>query len=111
MAARTVLRRTAVVVVVVSAFVLGAPTLPAAASPLRGQPGTFIWDAAGNQHQLCKFSSGCIRYGNIVRLWQSILYADGRMRRGRLTVSSDRTPTNGPCIGRASTCPAISAAR
>jgi hypothetical protein len=70
---KIILRRMALVVVVLSAFALGAPALPAAAHPLR-----YSWNSSQNLHQLCKFSTGCIRSGNIVRFWQSILWADGR---------------------------------
>jgi hypothetical protein len=49
-------------------MVVGGLSTPAAADPA-----SYGWS---DNHQICKFTTGCLRTGNLVRLWQSILWAD-----------------------------------
>ena len=44
------------------------------AAPATAHQATWGWYA---NHEICKFS-GCVRNGNLVRMWQTILYVDGR---------------------------------
>jgi hypothetical protein len=75
-------KRIALIVAATLALVVGMPTSPAAADPA-----SYGWY---DNHQICKFSTGCVRSGNLVALWQTILWADG------LASSSDIDGQFGP---------------
>jgi hypothetical protein len=60
--------RAAIAVAAVTGLVLGFGASPASAHPIS-------WGWSDN-HTLCA-ASWCVRNGNVVRLWQSILWVDG----------------------------------